>query len=344
MGKRQFLILCSVLFISFMIFLISAPLCAEQGNRTPRLIYRNEPPKQYAGENDYPIITTNTLVDFGNLPEDTAIDSDNWRIELSGMSDTPQGYQFSDVKIVKIQNQEALASNLPANEPTFEQCMGIRVHFDKSWNNDWARIHPLLPVSDFTRMDRTGEQPTGMLEAVGTIRRVSALVRGLNYKHALEIRMKNEKGDYYNVSMGSLYYPGWKRIIWSNPDYIFDITKRGVVKKPLYPQYAPFLKLDSLVVYKAPGEIGGDFTFYIKDIRVEYETYPMRMLEDIEDEDVWEIQYNNASTDLEHQINILEYQYDGSSIPPDRLETYKKSMYDELNQTKDNTSDNNTSQ
>ena len=303
----------------------SVILRAQYSSPDDRTDFINNPlADQYSNPNSIPKTVVHSIVDFGNLPENSSISEDQWHITLSGMSDTPQGYQYSDVKIIDGINQDALRNILPEEEPVFDKCMGIRIHFDKSYNNDWARIHPRLPISDFTLQDNT--TPTGMIEAVGYIKRVSCLVRGLNYRHSLELRMKNERDEYYNVVMGGLYFSGWKRLVWSNPDYVMDIGKRDIMKRPLYPQYAPFLKFDSLMIYKAPGEVGGDFVLYIKDIQVEYEPYPLGGLADIPDEDVWEIQYNEAALELEHDINMLEFHYQGSTFPEDQLEQYEQNM------------------
>ena len=112
--------------------------------------------------------------------------------------------------------------------------------------------------------------------------------------------------------------------------YIKELQKRDITKVHLYPQYAPYLKFDSIIIYKSPQEIGGDFITYVKDIRVEYESALVKRDEPINDEAEWKIQQTKAQDMKVHDDNYYDRYYSGSSFEQQYLKD--KAKRDKLEQ------------
>ncbi len=256
------------------------------------------------------------LIDFANLPPELSIDK--WDIILSGYSDNPKGRILSDLKIIDVNS-----SKLPT-EIKFDKALGIRIFYEYSYANDWAQIKPVFPIS--TYYAKEGE---GIVRNVGPIKSISILVAGRNYKHSIEVRMVDQNGHFKSINFGSLYFNGWRTLTWVNPDYIRDKRKRDLVKLPLYPQDIPYLKFDSIVIYKSPQEPGGDFVCYVKDIRIKCEKFITVKDETIDDESIWKIQQTKAEKQKEKEEKYLDMLYSGSSKEAE----YKK-LKEELKQIK----------
>jgi hypothetical protein len=250
------------------------------------------------------------LIDFAKL-DDSAVSSEvkfsKWNIHLSGLSDNPTSRRLSDLKMVTVAADQI---NKDAGE-SFAKCFGIRINFAEGYNNDWAQIKTEDPLSGFRLK---GTEGMGLLENVGPVKSVSLMVRGMNYMHSIEIRMLDQDGKYRSVNFGGLYFNSWKRLTWESPDFINDKRKRDLIKIHLYPTEKPQLKFDSIVIYKAPNEKGGDFVCYIKDVKVAYEPYFTREVNDIDNEGVWGIQKSrdDAKKSQEDQMRFLKYS--GSSM------------------------------
>ena len=232
---------------------------------------------------------------------------DNWRIHLSGLSDNPKSRALSDIKMADVK-----ADQLPADlGETFTKCLGIRINFEEGYNNDWAQIKTEDELSAYKLKGTDG---MGLLENVGPVKSVSLVVRGMNYMHSIEIRMVDQDGKYRSVNFGSLYFNGWKTIPWNNPDYIADKRKRDIIKVHLYPTEKPLLKFDSIVLYKAPNEKGGDFVVYVKDVKVAFEPYFTRDVNDIDNEGIWGIQKARDDEKAQREEYMRFLKYSGSSM------------------------------
>lgn len=263
-------------------------------------VYAQAPATTTTGEPEVSKPAEKVLIDFSKLPVELPIDT--WRIKLSGYSDIPKCRNLSDLKIVKV-DPAKLTDNIK-----FEQCLGIRVNFEFSHGNDWAQIYPVYGISEFYAKE--GE---GILRNVGPIKSVSIWVAGRNYKNAIEVRMIDQDGNYKSINFGNLFFKGWKKLTWENPNFIKDLKKRDIVKPHLYPQYEPYLKFDSLVIYKSAMEYGGDFVCYVKDIRVEYEPAITKYEGAIDDESEWKILETNANKKKLLERQRLDMYFSGSS-------------------------------
>jgi hypothetical protein len=154
----------------------------------------------------------------------------------------------------------------------------------------------------------------GILRNVGPIKSVSLWVCGRNYKNNIEVRMIDQAGRYKSINFGNLFFRGWRKITWENPDYIKDLGKRDIIKEHMYPQFLPYMKLDSIVIYKSSQEAGGDFVTYVKDVRVEYEPAIMDYEKAVNDETAWGIQEGEALRLKERQDRFYDLYFSGSSL------------------------------
>lgn len=266
---------------------------------------------QTAAKDEVPRLQEKVLIDFGALPEELGLD--RWRIQLSGFSDIPVCRILSDLTTVPVDQAKMDIT------PKFDKCLGIRVHFDYSWGNDWAQIKTFYPLSDY--YSREGE---GVLRNVGPIKSISIMVMGRNYMNSIEVRMVDQNGLFKAVNFGALYFRDWRRLTWENPDYISDARKRDIQKPHLYPRYAPFLKFDSIVIYKSPQELGGDFVTYIKDIRVEYEPALVKYEDSVNDESIWKIQETKAKEMKQKDDMYYDMYYSGSTKEEQYLKDKEK--------------------
>ncbi|MBU1076846.1 MAG: flagellar filament outer layer protein FlaA [Spirochaetes bacterium] len=251
------------------------------------------------------------LIDFENLPQDLSIEK--WRIKLSGYSDNAFSRQASILKIVDVDSGK-LSTDLK-----FSKCLGIRVYFEYSHGNDWAQIKPVIPINTFY-----AKEGGGILRNVGPIRSISLWVSGRNYKNSIEVRMVDPSGNFKSVNFGSLFFRGWRKLTWVNPDYIKNVKKRDIIKTHLYPRYSPFLKFDSIVVYKSHQESGGDFVTYIKDVRIEYEPALKAIDEAVDDEGIWRIQETKAIETKEKEDKFYDLYFSGSSYEEQYLKDKAK--------------------
>jgi hypothetical protein len=261
-------------------------------------------------------LKTAKLLDFTKIFTTEAnlqIRSNKWRIKLSGLSDNPENLIKSDFKAVTV---DANAVNEDAKSENITAAFGVRINFAYGYNNDWARISTENPISEYKVTEPEGN---GVLKNVGPIQSYSIMVRGLNYMHSLEVRMVDRDGNHKDINFGSLYFNGWKRRTVINPDYIQDKRKREVTKLHLYPLQKPLMRFDSLVVYKSPGEKGGDFVFYITDVTLTYEPYEARILNDINDEKVWGIQEAGDKAKEAHEDLLRFLKYSGSNLEEEYL-------------------------
>ncbi len=126
-------------------------------------------------------------------------------------------------------------------------CLGI-----KEWGYrrgfNWTEIKPPTPI-----------------EVVGRIKGLSIWAVGRNYRHRLEVWVKNYQGIDYPIDMGSLNFRGWRQLSARIPMFI-----------PYYTKYIPQYKnmfITKIVIRHDPNEISGKFYTYIDDLKAIVDTY-----------------------------------------------------------------------
>lgn len=291
------------------LFLLGSALLAQQGAQGGQAT----PATKASGGNGNGIgkPEEKLLIDFANLPESLAMD--RWQIKLSGYSDNAFSRQHSILKIVDVDSAKL------KTDVKFSKCLGIRVYFEYSHGNDWAQIATKIPIDPFY-----SEEGAGILQNVGPVKSISIWVLGRNYKNTIEVRMVDQNGNFKSINFGTLFFRGWRKLTWENPDYIKDINKRDLVKEHLYPRFEPYLKLDSIVIYKSHTEAGGDFVTYVKDIRVEYEPALMAVEKTVNDEAIWNIQETKARQQKEKLDKFYDIYFSGSSYEEQYLKDKAK--------------------
>lgn len=225
-------------------------------------------------------------------PADWALS--NWQVELCSSADTVNNNIYSYCKSV--------LNNEDEDDPT--TVLGVRVHFPEWKFLSWALVKP--PFEIFAQYDNGAyindaipdddendynddTLPVGLLVNVGLIESIALEAYGLNYTHQLGLRLKNRDEEMQEYYMGSLYFHRWRTLVWMNPDYASDPRDRDPEKLPLYPQAYPFVKFDSLVIYKPTTDDGGNFVTYFKDVKINFERAVLEEEEYIDHEDVWNI-------------------------------------------------------
>ncbi len=126
-------------------------------------------------------------------------------------------------------------------------CLGIKEWGYKRGFN-WTEIKPPTPI-----------------EVVGRIKGLSIWAVGRNYRHRLEVWVKNYQGIEYPIDMGSLNYRGWRQLKARIPMFI-----------PYYTKYIPQYKnmfITKIVIRHDPNEISGKFYVYIDNLEAIVDTY-----------------------------------------------------------------------
>ncbi len=209
---------------------------------------------------------------------------DKWKIILASSANTVQN--------------NVLSYSLKAPSKRFGDVLGARIHFIRGPFLSWAMIrppfkfHPFYDNGEFVNQNDSKEENSlvmGLLANVGQIKSLSAWVYGLNYMMQVSTRIKDRNDQIQDFYLGSVYYDGWRKLVWTNPEYTDSIQDRVLQRLALYPKSYPFISFDSFVVYKPENEPGGNFVIYFKDVEIEFDRAIIREEMDIDDEAIWGI-------------------------------------------------------
>ncbi len=107
--------------------------------------------------------------------------------------------------------------------------------------------------------------PPTPIRIVGKLKALSIWACGRNYRHRLEIWVKNYQGNEYPIDMGSLNFRGWQKLAARVPMYIPYYTK-------YVPQYKP-IDISRIIVRHDPNEPTGVFYLYLDSIEAIVDTY-----------------------------------------------------------------------
>ncbi|MGL4388329.1 MAG: flagellar filament outer layer protein FlaA [Brevinema sp.] len=241
-------------------------------------------------------IRQNGWPDFAFEARDWNID--NWRVILNASATT-------------VKNQKrSITKNAPSKQ--YGNVLGIRLQFQPWENTFWAKIS--LPYflsatylnGSFISEDEANKNnglAIGVLANVGQIKNIKSWVYGLNYQYDYGVRVLNGMNQMFEYGMGSVFYEGWRRLVWSNEYYIEDPKQWNPVKSPLYPLSIPYIKFDSVLFYKKSDTKDPNFIGYIKDITVDYDFATVQEETDIDDEAIWNILSEKA---IEDRIRVVK--------------------------------------
>ena len=107
--------------------------------------------------------------------------------------------------------------------------------------------------------------PPAPIEVIGKFKGVSIWACGRNYRHRLEIWVKNYLGYEYPIDMGSLNFRGWRQLSARIPLFI-----------PYYTKYVPQYKtmyITRIIIRHDPNEINGNLYLYLDNMEVIVDTY-----------------------------------------------------------------------
>ena len=216
---------------------------------------------------------------------ESSYDMTNWRVVLTSSANTIKNNVYSYCKNVK---SERFKGNV----------LGARIHFIEGRFLSWALIKSPYDffayyddgsyVNDGANKEENG-LVMGVLVNVGQIKSISSWVYGLNYQMQFGVRIKDRTESPCDYFMGSLYFDGWRKLVWLNSEYADNIQDRVIQRLPLYPKSFPYIVFESFIIWKPETEMGGDFVVYFKDCTVEFDKAIVRETLDIDDEGEWGI-------------------------------------------------------
>ena len=224
-----------------------------------------------------------------------------WIVQLNSSANTITARRYSMCKRVKTRGRYT------SNKRTV---LGARVHFPKGPFNAWAKIMPPFELVAFSKNGKLVNVQNGLIDNTGQIYQISLEVNGRNYNNSITIRLKDELDQHTDYFMGYLYFAGWKRLIWKNPNYIENVDLREIFRLPLYPRSKPYKKIDSFIIFRHGESVGGDFIVYIANVKVQYDLAILEEELDIDDEAVWRIiteqQEARAETERRRNAELIE--------------------------------------
>ncbi len=162
---------------------------------------------------------------------------DSWSAKL------PVDQGFARVKKVLGAPKE-VKDKYPKNS---KYCLGIKEWtYHRGFN--WCEIKPPRPIV-----------------INGNLKGLSIWALGRNYRHKLEIWIRNYQGVEYPIEMGSLNFKGWRQLSARIPMYI-----------PYYTKYVPQYKsmeITKIIIRHDPNEINGIFYLYLDNLEAIVDVY-----------------------------------------------------------------------
>jgi len=282
---------------------------------------------------DDPDQNSATMVDFSQAAGATFSDEEkahmvtslaieNWEVILNSSARTVENQSNSYTRTTTVKED--------AKQYAGEKVMGVRIRFPEEPFNATAVIKPPFEIPAY--MDTTEVQDDGTLvvpegearkgrkfdnmgivKNVGILKSITVTLYGRNFPHELSIIIADENNMQQTVKLGYVQTDGWTKLEWVNSEYINDVRNRELIKAPLYPKSAPFVKLAGFAVRKDSTVIGGDSVLYLKDVNIIYDKAVLDLEGDIDDESVWNILQDreNARRAAElkrlGQLQVLRY-------------------------------------
>ncbi len=124
--------------------------------------------------------------------------------------------------------------------------------------------------------DRVEVKPPHEYVIKGIGRQLSVWVLGRKYRHTLYAKFRDYKGNIHKLRMGRMDFLGWRKMIITIPGWLPQSTRYALFDKNLH--------FVSMFVESDKHEVGGDFYFYIDDLRIKIDesemTYPGSQIKD----------------------------------------------------------------
>ncbi len=249
---------------------------------------------------DYSVSAGETFTNDQKSLMKTSLALPSWEIELNASAQNPVAVALSQVVAAPVKQSAEVAF-------AGKNVMGVRVMFPSWTSNANAKIVPAFDIPAYEPLadaDENGnrKQPTdeqkgkylfedgyGVVKNVGTLKSIAVTTMGMNFPHSLYVMLKDQDGIQRRYLMGTLFFDGWKTLVWNNPDYISEVRTREIRVYPIYPRGLPFVKFAGFQVCRDANDIGENFIGYFKDVKVIYDLAVLSSDRDIDDEDLWGI-------------------------------------------------------
>ncbi len=202
---------------------------------------------------------------------------ENWKVELNSSAKNMSIANMVNSYVKKVDSK------------AYGSVLGIRARFPEGPIPAFAIIKPNFPIPSFDETGKFINVGNGVVINVNEIKSISIRVSGRNYPYHIAIRLMDRNFEVKEYFFGDMFFQGWKTLVWYNPNFIDDERLKIIKRDPLYPKPIPFYRLDSIVIYKPPQANGGDFITYIQGIEIEYTPFLIEPVDDIDDENVWQI-------------------------------------------------------
>jgi len=274
----------------------------------------NEHPKEF--NQHMPTLVDYAAVAGSGITEDeqkymrVSLACPNWEVELNSSARFIENIKYSRAIEWHTKYDRQLKPDTTSDTytpPEGFSILGIRIHFPESPYNCWALIKPPyeIPAYEDRNLDELGNEKQditvedrgskftngyGVVKNVGIIKSITASVYGTQFKNSLAIVLKNENNQEREYHFPDyLDYQGWRKITWTNPNYIDNVANRELYIVPLYPRSQPYVKLQGFRVYRQGTNPGGDFIVYFKDVSLTYDEAVLQRTEPIQHEEAWGI-------------------------------------------------------
>jgi hypothetical protein len=248
-------------------------------------------------------VITRTFIEFGQYDKKTMEQfpdpKKTYITNIDGVPKAVLGYEDFLLSnwVVELNESAAFLENRvlsyvkPVDSKKFGAVLGVRVHFP-TWNNNcYAVIKPPFPVKVYNEQGSFANAENGVMPNAWEVKAISIWVNGRNYNNQISLRLTDRDKNMTEIYFGSLYFNGWRKLTWVNPNFTDKMYAKSLKKIPLYPKDIPFYVFNSIVIYRLGSEIGGDFVTYIHNVEMSYTPYIVddEISQDINDESVWGI-------------------------------------------------------
>lgn len=236
----------------------------------------------------------------------------NWEVKLNSSANKVEFSKDSMCIEWHTKYQRALkdddATGDAGSNPEGFSILGVRIHFPEHPFNCWALIKPPFEIpayedkltdelgNDLSEEDKKAGQGQrfvngyGVIKNVGVIKSITMTVYGLQFNNSISLLMKDQDNETTEYMFPEyLNFDGWRKITWSNPNYVNRVANRDLYIVPLYPESEPYVKIAGFRVYRQGDQVGGDFVTYIKDVKVTYDLAVVKRDEPIQHEEAWGI-------------------------------------------------------
>lgn len=275
-----------------------------------------------------------TFIDFNNFEEriqETYPDPDNQLLSVNGQAIAQLGAEMFLLENWLVSLQGSSGENDISQRDSYAKrvtsaeqgtVLGVRARFP-----DWPYagevvIKPKFPILPFAPEGQYANINNGVVTNVGGIKSVSMWANGRNFAFTMGLRVTDVKGKLREFGLGSLFYVGWRKLVYNNPFFSDRPINNIRPNTRIYPSEVPLLRFKEIAVYKPHNEPGKDFIGYFGNIDISYTPYIAELPTDINDEETWGL-VREEQVEKARKLNdalyseILQYEYAKQRVQTD---------------------------